>query len=246
MKFASAAGFLEISGLKVFLYGAEIGGVFLELHDVRKAFNGHAVLDGLSLEVPRGGIVGIGGRNAAGKSTLLRLCAGLLRPDRGTVRVGALGAVAARRRGAIAWSGEAGGRFQRRLSLRANLRYAGSWSGAFSHAIDREIDRLSERFGIASDLDVRADACSQGMLQRAGLVRILTSPATLALLDEPTSAVDPDSTDDIHRGLTEELRALGRTALWVSHQPRHVAEHCSGWLTLREGRLTRSALERAA
>lgn len=216
------------------------------MRGVHKAFGKHTVLRCVDLDIPRGDIVGLGGPNAAGKSTLLRLGAGLISPDRGTVRIAGRAPHEARRTGSIAWSGEAGGRFQRRLTVLSNLFYAASWAGTGRRAAEREIGRLAERFGLAGELERRADACSLGTLQRAALIRVLQSSAPLVLLDEPVSSIDPDSSEPICRALAEELRAGGRTAIWVSHRPHEIAPLCDGWLALERGSVAPRAIGRAA
>ncbi|NNL85723.1 MAG: ATP-binding cassette domain-containing protein [Myxococcales bacterium] len=218
----------------------------LELRGVHKAFGRHCVLRGVDLEVPRGEVAGLGGPNAAGKSTLLRVCAGLVSPDRGIVRVAGRAPQDARRRGLIAWSGEAGGRFQRRLSVLANLIYAASWSGTPRRTAEREIRRLAERFGLTEELTRRADACSLGTLQRAALVRVVQSEAALVLLDEPVSSIDPESSEPVRRALAEELRRRGCSALWVSHRPHEIAPLCNAWFGLDAGAVAPIPTDRAA
>jgi ABC-type multidrug transport system ATPase subunit len=218
----------------------------LELRGVHKAFGRHTVLRGVDLDVPRGEIAGLGGPNGSGKSTLLRVCAGLVSPDRGIVRVAGRTPQDARRCGLISWSGEAGGRFQRRLTLLGNLIYAASWSGTPRRAAEREILRLAERFGVTNALTRRADACSLGTLQRAALVRALQSDAALVLLDEPVSSIDPESSESVRRALVEELRRRGCSALWVSHRPHEIAPLCNAWSALEGGRIAPIPISRAA
>lgn len=180
----------------------------LELRNLCKAYGEHAVLSGLSHVFPQGQVTAILGRSGCGKTTLLRLVAGLETPDAGEI----LGVP----EGGLSMVFQED-RLQPQLSAAACLR------SALKKAPDRE-DRIREALealglGDAGDQPVRE--FSGGMRRRVALARALLYPSPLALLDEPFKGLDGETRA---RAVDFTRRLLpGRTALLVTHDPEDAA-----------------------
>lgn len=193
-------------------------------------------LDGLDCIVPEGGITTLVGPDAAGKTTLMRLIAGLLRPDAGTIRVWGLDAVRE------ATSIQAGiGYMPQRFGLYEDLTVAENLA---LHADLRQVVGDERRRRMTELLDFTelkpfaarlAGRLSGGMKQKLGLACSLLAKPRLLLLDEPSVGVDPLSRRQLWR-IVEELTAGGTTVVW-STAYLDEAERSRAVLLLHEGRL---------
>jgi ABC-2 type transport system ATP-binding protein len=202
-----------------------------------KRYRGVAALTDLTLEVPRGSIVGFLGPNGAGKTTALKILAGLTRATAGTatvdgVSVGLQGAHRARV-GYLAQDP----RFYGWMSGRETLEYvAGFYPGRVAR---RHIDDLVELVGLADAADRPTRTYSGGMRQRLGIAQALAGDAPVLLLDEPAAALDPLGRHDV----LELLRRLrgDRTVFYSTHildDVQRVSDHVA---ILDKGRLVVSA-----
>jgi len=188
------------------------------------SFGGIAAVDGVSLDVARGEIVGLVGPNGAGKTTLFNAIGGQIRPDSGTVQFDgrSIDGLAPFRRARLG----IGRTFQRievfgELSVRDNLlvaararrRQASLWRdlvevGAPSAEELAEIERAMQRVGLLDRADAPVSALSLGSCRLVELGRALVSSPSLLLADEPTSGLDPNES----ARLVEVLRAAQRDA----------------------------------
>lgn len=195
-----------------------------------------AALDGLDCIVPQGGITAVVGPDAAGKTTLLRLIAGLLRPDSGRIEVMGRDAVgeAAAIHAEIGYMPQRFGLYEdltvaENLSLHADLRQ-------LVGAPRRErFDELLRFTGLAPFTGRLAGKLSGGMKQKLGLACSLLARPALLLLDEPSVGVDPLSRRQLW-SIVESLAQAGTTVLW-STTYLDEAERCREVLLLHEGRL---------
>jgi len=152
------------------------------------------------------GLVAVTGPNGSGKSTLLRVLAGLLRPNRGRLRVRADGRelTAEERRARLGYAGPELA-FYAELSGRENLAFAAAARGLGDAAA--RIGAVLERVGLAPHADERTAALSSGMRQRLRLAFALLHRPALLLLDEPGSHLDEDGRAVLERIVGEESRA---------------------------------------
>jgi len=159
----------------------------VEVAGVGKAYNGRTVVAGVTLTVRRGDIVGLVGANGGGKTTTLRILAGLLRADAGAGRVlgGDLSAVTPARRGATGYMGQ-------RLALHADLSVAENLRfHAAVHGLGREaVAQAVARHGLASVGDTRFGELSGGWARRVQFAATVLHAPPLMLLDEPTAGLD--------------------------------------------------------
>jgi NitT/TauT family transport system ATP-binding protein len=208
------------------------------LDGVTRVLGGRRVLDGLDLEVPAGGRLGIVGRSGVGKSTLLSLVAGLDDPDAGAVSVGG--------------DTTAAGRLAR-CALMPQRDCLLPWRTALDNAclalenrgIPREEARrraapLFERFGLAQAERLRPAQLSAGMRQRVAFLRTLLADKDVLLLDEPFAALDAITRAELQEWLDDALASEHRTVLLVTHDVEEALLLCDRVVVLAGGRLAAS------
>jgi polar amino acid transport system ATP-binding protein len=194
----------------------------LELHNVHKSFGGHEVLRGIDLRVGEHEVVCLIGASGSGKSTLLR-CVNLLEPiDRGRIvvageEVTAHGVDANRVRRRIGIVFQAFNLFPH-MSVLRNVTLAPIHALGKSRAVaDGEARGLLERFGLGGRADDYPDRLSGGQQQRVAIVRALAMHPELMLLDEVTSALDPELVAEVLQ-VIRELAAGGMTMVIATHE----------------------------
>ncbi|WP_240002575.1 ATP-binding cassette domain-containing protein [Oleisolibacter albus] len=176
-------------------------------------------LDGLSLDIPAGGMVGVIGPDGVGKSTLLALVSGVRKLQQGEVRVLG-GDLRSRRHRAdlnrrIAYMPQGlGGNLYRELSVEENVGFFADLFGVTGAERRARLDRLLEATDLARFRARRAGQLSGGMKQKLGLCCALVHNPDLLVLDEPTTGVDPLSRRDFWR-LVREMKTTvpGMTVL---------------------------------
>lgn len=155
----------------------------LAARDLACVRGGRVLFEGLSFDLVPGALMAVLGPNGCGKSSLLRLLAGLLRPEAGTLM--------------FSGGGEGEGRahylahadaLKPADSLRETLRFWAALTGGGGHPA--RLEEAAETVGLAHLLDVPVQLLSAGQRRRAGLARLLLAPRALWLLDEPTAALD--------------------------------------------------------
>jgi heme exporter protein A len=209
----------------------------IELRGVTRTYGRLVALDGIDLTIRAGSAVALMGANGAGKTTVLRVIAGLTTPTTGTVTIAGVD-----RR-------EAGGR------LRALLGYVGHDSMLYGdltvrenlafhaglHGLDRDaVVRAAARFDISHALDRPARELSRGSTQRAALARALLHDPAVVLLDEPFTGLDLTSRERLAATLGQ-LHHQGHTLVLTVHDAVHacLAERL---LVLDRGRIVVDAV----
>ena len=184
--------------------GPRLGDLVVEAVSVRKSFEGRLLIDDLSFHLPAGGIVGVVGGNGTGKTTLLKMIAGIEPPDAGTLRVGDTVSVAYvdQSRDALAgentvWREISGGRDTITV-------------GTFEMHSRAYVGRFNFR---GPDQEKRIGLLSGGERNRVHLAKLLVKGANLLLLDEPTNDLDVETL----RALEEALLDFPGCAVIVSH-----------------------------
>ncbi|KAA1170563.1 ABC transporter ATP-binding protein [Marinobacter salinexigens] len=207
------------------------------LDNVCKTFGKTPALAGVSGEIAAGRLTGLVGPDGAGKTTLIRLMAGLLAPDEGRLSVAGLDPVVDG--DALAESvGYMPQRFglYEDLSVLENLHLYAELRALPRRDYGRTLDRLLEFTRLGPFTDRLAGRLSGGMKQKLGLAcALITSPKVL-LLDEPGVGVDPVSRQDLWR-MVQELTAEGMAVIWATAYLEE-AERCEDVLLLNEGKLT--------
>lgn len=209
----------------------------LRVEGLVRRFGTRTVLDGVSLEVPAGTIVGFLGANGAGKTTALRCITGLLGLHGGHVTVAGADLLreptAARARYGFVPDRPF---LYERLSAREFLDFVGALHGLDPAAARTRADLLLARLGLAEHADRTLDGYSLGMRQKTAIAAALLHAPTLLLLDEPLNGLDPPSTRVLKELLREHAESGG--GVLVSTHLLDVAEHlCDRVVLLRSGRV---------
>ncbi len=194
----------------------------LRVEDVHKAFGKLEVLRGIDLVLAEHEVVCLIGASGSGKSTLLR-CVNLLEPiDAGRIVVGgeeitSRGVDVNRVRRGIGIVFQSFNLFPH-MTVRENVTLAPRKARGLSRAAaDAEASRLLDRFGLADKRDEYPDRLSGGQQQRVAIVRALAMEPRLLLLDEITSALDPELVAEV-LDVIRELAAGGMTMLIATHE----------------------------
>ena len=208
----------------------------LELDRVSRAYGPRRALSDVSLALARGEVLGLLGVNGAGKSTALRLAAGVLRPQAGVVRIAGrdLANAPELARGSIGYLPDPPPLY-RELRVDEYLAFCARLRGLRGARAAQAIAGAVERCGLGEVRRRLCGALSRGFAQRAGLAQaILHAPAVL-LLDEPTAGLDPVQVHRFHE-LIAALRA-DCAILLSTHHLDEARRCCSRVAILHEGRL---------
>jgi ATP-binding cassette subfamily F protein uup len=187
--------------------GARSGDLVAELEGVSKRFGARPLIESLSLRIMRGDRIGLIGANGTGKSTLLRLILGELRPDAGTVRLGT--------RLTVAYFDQLRAQLDPEATLAEAISPGSDWVGAGTER-KHIVSYLGEFLFPAQRAQARVRMLSGGERNRLLLARLFARPANLIVLDEPTNDLDIESLEL----LEARLQDYAGTLLIVSHDRR--------------------------
>jgi len=182
------------------------------------------LFEGLSFAVRPGDVVWLRGRNGRGKTSLLRILAGLSRAEGGSLHIGEAvpHAVAQAWRSHLVYIAHASA-LKDDLTVAENLRFFARLQGRHLDAVDLQV--ALSTWGIAHLHDVPVRTLSQGQRRRTALARLaLPHPPSVWLLDEPFDALDADGVATLNRLLAEQSRR-GGSVVFTSHQAPGHLEH---------------------
>jgi polar amino acid transport system ATP-binding protein len=194
----------------------------LSLHGVSKAYAGHIVLHGVTLDIAEGSVVTLIGPSGSGKSTLLR-CINLLEPiddgeiylDGEDISVPGLDANPVRRRIGMVFQNF---NLFPHMSVMDNIILSPTRTLGISKTVARaKAMELLERFGLGDKADSYPDQLSGGQQQRVAIVRALAIEPEVLLLDEITSSLDPELVGEV-LDVVRELKASGMTLILATHE----------------------------
>lgn len=198
------------------------------------------VLKGVTLHVPKGGVVALCGTSGCGKSTLLNVISGLEEVDRGLVRVAGRNVVDEATRIHLLRH-RIGYVFQFHhlmpdLTLEENCMVPVIAAGGRRAEGLALLHELAATTGVEHRLGQRVRELSGGERQRGALVRALMNDPELLLCDEPTGALDEKNREMVFELLLELVRARGRTLVLATHDP-DLARRCDRCVRMRDGRI---------
>ena len=205
----------------------------IKLENISRRYGTKLALDHVSLEVPRGVVLGLVGANGAGKTTLIKHVLGLLRAKEGTARVFGLDPVThpvevlsrigylSEDRDLPPW-----------MSVEELLRYSPAF---YPHWDSAYAESLREQFHLASSARIRT--LSKGELAKAGLLVALAHRPELLVLDEPSSGLDPIVRRELLEAVVRSVVSEGRTVLFSSHLLDEIARVSDCVAMVVQGRL---------
>jgi ABC-2 type transport system ATP-binding protein len=196
-------------------------------------------LEGVSLDIEEGEILGLLGPNGAGKTTLIKLLCCLVLPDSGTAQVFGhdilredaavkklVGLVSAEERS-----------FYWRLTGRENLNFYASLYHLSPGQARKRIEELLDLLELNDKADVRFQNYSTGMRQKLAIARGLLSEPKVLFVDEPTRSLDPVSAQAIRRFFKEKVAGKGNTVVLATHNLNEAQEICSRVSIMDHGRI---------
>lgn len=210
----------------------------LQAQSLQKRYRNRQVVDGVSLSVASGEVVGLLGPNGAGKTTSFYMIVGLIRADQGRVLLEDRDLtdlpMHQRARLGIGYLAQEASVF-RRLSVAQNiLAILETRKELDAQARQDRCDRLLEEFGIAHLHDTLAMSLSGGERRRLEIARALSIQPSFILLDEPFAGVDPIAVIDIKK-IIQRLKALSIGVLITDHNAQHTLEICDRVYVINAG-----------
>jgi len=208
----------------------------IQVHNLRKVYNGTAALDGFNLHVAEGELFGLVGPNGAGKSTLIKTLATLIRPTEGTAKVSGIdvqyGAEEVKR--LIGYMPDQPGLYQD-MRLREFLQFFADAFHISRHDQPGVIDAALLRSGLADRQQLFVEELSFGLKQGLFLAKTLLHNPKLLLLDEPATGLDPIARLDLRQQL-KDLHAAGVTILISSHILSDLEDICTRVALISKGK----------
>jgi ABC-2 type transport system ATP-binding protein len=212
----------------------------IEVENLVKVYRGTTAVDGISLSIAPGTVVGLLGGNGAGKTTTISSIMGLLRPTSGAVRV--LGADMARDRYRVLHRMNFESPYvdlPSRLTVRQNLLVFARLYGVPDVA--GRIATLAEELDLSDFLDQPFGRLSAGQKTRVSLAKALINDPEVLLLDEPTASLDPDTADWVRTRIARHREERGATILLASHNMNEVERLCDRVIFMRKGKIVADA-----
>ena len=195
-------------------------------------------VEDVSFTVRRGALIGLLGPNGAGKTTTIKALCGLVRPDRGELRVAGVDVRRNRRQALrhLAAVLEGNRNLYWRLTVRENLEYFAGNRGVPRAQVRGRIDTLLERFALATRRNALVSDLSRGMQQKLALAVAALADTEVVLLDEPTLGLDVETGYEV-RALLREMRDEGRTVIVSTHDMPVVQDLCERTVVIAHGRV---------
>ena len=185
--------------------------------DLSKHFEGFVAVDGVNLQVNSGEVLALLGPNGSGKTTTVRMLSSVLRPSSGRARIAGYDVVENpdEVRASVGVLTEHHGLYGR-MPAKDYLDFFGQLYGLDLTTREKRADQLLKEFGLEPFKNRRVGKFSKGMQQKLALARTLLHQPPVLLLDEPTSAMDPESSSLVREAI-QELRSADRAIILCTH-----------------------------
>jgi ABC-2 type transport system ATP-binding protein len=210
----------------------------LEVRNLSKSFGDRRALDGVSLDLAPGEILGLLGPNGAGKTTLVRSVAGRVQPEGGTLRILGFEPADDRARAVRGWVPQEIALYPL-LSPRENLWTFGRYQGLSGQGLLEGIRSSLDWIGLADRADEKTDKLSGGMKRRLNIAAGTIHDPRVLLLDEPTVGVDPQSRERIY-AMIGELKGRGVSLLYTTHYMEEAERLCDRIAIIDHGKIIAS------
>jgi len=219
----------------------------LALHSVSKSFSGKPAVSDVSFTVNPGEIIGFLGPNGAGKTTTLRMALGLIKPDKGSVKLfGDTPGEAAF--GRIGFLPEERGLYKKQTAREA-IAHMARLNGLKKRQAFSLADEMLDRYGLGDAKRKKNKDMSKGMAQKIQLLAAIAHDPEFHILDEPFSGLDPVN-QQVLEGIVREIASRDRTIIFSTHVMEHAERLCDRIILMAAGRkvfdgTTKAALAKA-
>ena len=204
-----------------------------------KQYSGRTVVDGVTLEVKRGEVLGLLGPNGAGKTTSFYMIMGLIKPDRGKVMLGdqdiTRWAMHRRARSGVGYLAQDPSVF-RKLTVEENILAILQLLPMSRKDQLERCNELLERFDLVDRRKALGMALSGGERRRTEIARVLASDPLFILLDEPFTGIDPKQVEEVHRVITD-LKSLNIGILITDHDAQTTLDIIDRGCVLYDGHI---------
>ncbi|MBB3108402.1 sulfate transport system ATP-binding protein [Paenibacillus phyllosphaerae] len=209
----------------------------IELKGVSKTYGSFKAVDNVSFAIERGKLIGLLGPSGGGKSTLLRILAGLETPDSGEIRINGkrVNDVAPQERG-IGFVFQNYALFKH-MSVYDNIAFGLTIRKASKAEIKSRVDELLELTGLRGFEKRYPHQLSGGQRQRVAFARALAPRPDLLLLDEPFAAIDAKVRKELRTWLKQLIATIGITSIFVTHDQDEAVEVADEMLIVQQGKL---------
>jgi ABC-2 type transport system ATP-binding protein len=206
----------------------------LEVIDLTKHYGEHAVLDKLNLKLPPASLVGLLGPNGAGKTTLLKALAGLIKPNKGSIKIAGhdLGTHESEARRHLAYVPDVPN-FYVELTVIEHMELLARAHGVMADFKEKS-EWLLRRFGLWEARHQPSFTLSRGMSQKLSICCGFIRPSKVLLLDEPSGTLDIKSVGRLYEAL-KEYRKSGGLAIFSSHQWEALEGFCDLFVLVDQG-----------
>jgi lipopolysaccharide export system ATP-binding protein len=219
----------------------------LEVTRLRKAYSGRTVVNDVSFSISQQEIVGLLGRNGAGKTTSFRMILGMVTPDAGAVAFDGRDIthlpMYKRALEGIGYLPQEHSDFKQ-LSVWQNLMAILETRNLSRSERRKKADQLLSQFGLGKVKDQKSGLCSGGERRKLEIARALAMEPKLILLDEPFSAVDPIAVEDLQREIVRLKHEFGKSVLITDHNVAQTLRVCDRALIIDEGKVFREGAPR--
>lgn len=209
----------------------------LELSGVVKRYRKRVALDGLSLTIPQGCVMGLVGSNGAGKTTMLSAIAGLIRIQEGEINILNSGPFDSRIHAGRVSLIPQDAQMPGHLRIDQFLRYLALLQGVPKEDVNRQIDEILDQVNLADRKRSKIHSLSHGMRRRVTIAQAFIGSPELILLDEPLNGLDPREVANI-RSLIKK-KSPTQSLLVSSHLLNEVEEGCDEIAFIEKGRCVR-------
>jgi gliding motility-associated transport system ATP-binding protein len=211
-------------------------GALIESSDLRKTFGPIVAVDGISLSVSKGEVLGFLGPNGAGKSTTMKMITGFLEPDRGTAKICGIDVQELPRaaKSKLGYLPE-GAPLYADMTPRSFLKFIAEIRGLGGNKETMKIGSAVEKTGLHSVLDQRIETLSKGFKRRVGLAQAILHDPPVLIMDEPTDGLDPNQKHHV-RELIKEM-AADKAIIVSTHILEEVEAVCTRAVIINKGRI---------
>jgi lipopolysaccharide export system ATP-binding protein len=214
--------------------------ILLRASNLIKKYGARTVVDHVSFDVGHREVIGLLGRNGAGKTTSFRMIMGMVVPDGGQVMfdgfdITSLPMFKRARRG-MGYLSQEPSIFQR-MTVEQNLLAILETTRRNSRQRREEAERLMDQFGLTKTRHQKAVTLSGGERRKLEIARSLITNPSLILLDEPFSGVDPIAVEDLQREIRQLKDSLGKAILITDHNVQRTLEVCDRGIIIDNGKV---------